>query len=82
MLKILNKMSNIPKDKLLHSFYGMLLFLIGWVLINIYFGLLFTIVIAIIKEVYDEIKYKGFSFYDLIATILLPILVSLIYLNK
>ena len=64
-------MTDIPKDKLLHSFYGVLIYLVA-ALVNPMFGILAVIVIAIAKEVYDEIKYGGFDWVDIVATVAIP----------
>lgn len=64
-------MVDIPKDKLLHSFYGVLIYLVA-ALVNPMFGIIAVIVIAIAKEVYDEIKYGGFDWVDIVATVAIP----------
>lgn len=38
------------------------------------FGVLFVIIVAIAKDIYDEVKYKGFDIVDIIATILIPMM--------
>lgn len=71
MEEIIRKMSLLPKDKLLHSFYGTLLFIIvGY--INLELSLLFVFVVAFLREF---LNVSGFSFYDLLATVFLPILI-------
>ena len=65
-------MGDIPKDKLLHNFYGVLIYLVA-ALVNPMFGILAVIVIAITKEVYDEIKYGGFDWVDIVATVAIPV---------
>lgn len=72
MEKILEVMKNIPNDKLLHSFYGVLIYLIVSC-VNPYAAIGIVIIVAIGKEVYDEYKYKGFDWKDIVATVLLPI---------
>ena len=71
MGKLIQLMADIPKDKLLHSFYGVLIYLVA-ALVNPMFGILAVIVIAIAKEVYDEIKYGGFDWVDIVATLGIP----------
>ena len=61
----------IPKDKLLHSFYGVLIYLVA-ALVSPLFGIIAVVVIAIAKEVYDEIKYGGFDLVDIVATVAIP----------
>lgn len=67
------KLALIPKDKLLHSFYGTCIYIL-LSFANPLFAVLSVIVVAIAKEVYDEVKYKSFDFVDIIATILIPML--------
>ena len=64
-------MADIPKDKLLHSFYGVLIYLVA-ALVSPLFGIIAVVVIAIAKEVYDEIKYGGFDLVDIVATVAIP----------
>lgn len=64
-------MTDIPKDKLLHSFYGVLIYLVA-ALVSPLFGIIAVVVIAIAKEVYDEIKYGGFDWVDIVATLGIP----------
>lgn len=67
------KLALIPNDKLLHSFYGTCIYLLCS-FINPLFGIISVIIVAIAKEVYDEVKYKGFDIVDIIATILIPMM--------
>ena len=69
-------LSKIPKDKLLHSFYGVLIYLVA-ALVSPMFGVIAVVVIAIAKEVYDEIKYGGFDWKDIIATVAVPMVLFL-----
>ena len=67
------KLALIPNDKLLHSFYGTLIYaLLSF--INPLAAILTVIIIAIAKEINDEVKYKSFDFVDIIATILIPMM--------
>lgn len=70
---VFKKLALIPNDKLLHSFYGTVIYLL-LSLFNPIVAILTVIFVAIAKEVYDEIKYKGFNIIDIIATILIPML--------
>lgn len=72
MSKVLNYLASIPHDKLLHSFYGILIYLVA-ALVSPMFGILAVIVIAIAKEAYDEIKYGGFDWVDIVATVAVPV---------
>ena len=67
------KLTLISKDKLLHSFYGTCIYLLCSFM-NPLFGIISVIIVAIAKEVYDEIVYNGFDWKDIIATIAIPML--------
>jgi len=73
MSKIINWLANIPHDKLLHSFYGVVIYTITS-LVNPIFGFCVVSLVAIGKEVYDEIDYGGFDPLDILYTVCLPIL--------
>jgi hypothetical protein len=67
MEKLIEKMSKIPHDKLLHSFYGMLI----WILassFDMYIGICVVVGVAVIREVLN----KKFDVMDIIWTIALP----------
>ena len=76
MDKLVQLMADIPKDKLLHSFYGVLIYLVA-ALVSPMFGAIAVVVIAIAKEVYDEIKYGGFDWVDIVATVAIPMVLFL-----
>lgn len=69
-------MADIPKDKLLHSFYGVLIYLVA-ALVSPMFGVIAVVVIAVAKEAYDEIRYGGFDWKDIIATVAVPMVLFL-----
>ncbi len=68
MVSIFNKLSSIPKDKLLHSFYGTLVYAIVS-LVDCTLALCITLLVAVSKEAYDFIVNRRFSFVDIIATV-------------
>ena len=72
-MNLLKEMAKIPHDKLLHSFYGTVIYLL-LSLFSPIVAILTVIFVAIAKEVYDEVKYKSFDLKDIIATILIPML--------
>lgn len=77
MNKVLNYLASIPHDKLLHSFYGTLIYLpISYVHSSIALGV--VAIIALSKEILDEKDYGGFDFSDIIATMLIPTLIYVI----
>ena len=69
-------MADIPKDKLLHNFYGVLIYLVA-ALVSPMFGIIAVVVIAVAKEVCDEIKYGGFDWVDIVATVVVPMVLFL-----
>jgi len=75
MKQLFIKLSNIEKDKLLHSFYGTLLFAI--VPYSSYIALGLVVFVAFIKEIYDEYKYHGFCWKDIFYTIFIPAILFL-----
>ena len=77
MSKVLNYLASIPHDKLLHSFYGTLIYLpISYVDSSIALGVL--AIVALSKEIWDEKDYGGFDLADMIATMLIPTLIYVI----
>ena len=76
MSKVLNYLASIPHDKLLHSFYGVLIYLVAAV-VSPMFGVIAVVVIAIAKEIYDEFIYGGFDWKDIIATVGIPMVLFL-----
>ncbi len=56
-MNLLKEMAKIPHDKLLHNFYGTCIYtLLSF--INPLFAVLSVIIVAIAKEIYDEIIYS------------------------
>jgi len=71
MGKLIQLMADLPKDKLLHSFYGVLIYLVA-ALVSPLFGIIAVVVIAIAKEIYDELDYGGLNYGDIAMTVLIP----------
>ena len=71
MDKVIDWMSRIPKDKLLHSFYGVLVYIL-MSLVDLELALWIVIILAVAKECYDEYKYGRFDYVDILATITIP----------
>lgn len=71
MDKIIDWMSRIPKDKLLHSFYGVLVYIL-MSLVDLELALWTVVILAVAKECYDEYKYGRFDYVDILATIAIP----------
>lgn len=60
----------ITQDKIFH-FGGSMISVIAFSLIfSLPISVLLTLIIGILKEIYDQVKYNGFSIGDLIADIL------------
>lgn len=73
MVSLFDKLGNIPKDKLLHSFYGTLVYaIVALVDVTLAFGV--TVLVAISKEVYDFRVNGEFSLMDIGATIALSLI--------
>tara|TARA_R110000772_G_scaffold233754_1_gene345307 strand:- start:247 stop:492 length:246 start_codon:yes stop_codon:yes gene_type:complete len=80
MNKILEKISNIPNDKLLHFFWGSILSFVFILILGIK-GVFLTFIVAIAKEFYDWYSKKGTpELADFIATIIPAIM--FIIVNK
>lgn len=77
------KLPLIPQDKANHFIYGLIIFLLSNIILNNLFSLIIVIVFAITKELYDQVKYEGFDWKDILATIISPlILIGFEILNK
>lgn len=57
-------------DKILHFIMGWLIVLSIIPIYGIVTGIIALVVAAVGKEIYDQWKYKGFDYKDLIATLL------------
>ena len=72
-------LNQIPKDKLLHTFYGSWIYILSTLVLPTTFALALVVVIAIGKEVYDKVSGKGTpELLDIVYTIALPIAMVLI----
>lgn len=73
---MLNKLSTIPKDKLLHSFYGCLIYAVvayvsPWLAIGA------VVLAAVGKEIYDSRGNGNVEVLDIIFTVGIPLLLFL-----
>ncbi len=59
MSKLLNYLSNVPQDKLLHFFYGTLIAAPLVAFTNPLISSAFVMMLAIFKELYDDLSGKG-----------------------
>lgn len=78
---MLEFLTNIDKDKLLHSFYGTLIYALVSVF-NVYIALGIVILVAAGKEVYDYKDYGKFDIKDAMFTVMIPALLVLVELIK
>lgn len=69
--KLFDLLSKIQHDKLLHGFYGMVVFVLVVGLIGCVNAALVVTGVALLKEVLD-IKGSGFDVKDIVATVGLP----------
>lgn len=76
MDNIQHSLAIIPNDKLLHSFYFTLLYAVLSTY-NSSVALTVVYVMAVLKECYDQFKYGGFDYKDIIASVFLPTLLYL-----
>ena len=68
MVSFFKKLSSIPNDKVLHSFYGTLVYAVVS-LIDCTLALCVTLLVAVSKEMYDFRLNGKFSFADIVATV-------------
>lgn len=72
----------IQQDKANHAYFGLLIFALSEIFLGHFFALGITTLIAFAKEVYDEYKYGGFDWIDIIYTIAAPLILTLILIFK
>ena len=73
IFKIAQKIADwlgIPMDKVLHFAAGFTIALIGALIWDNEIGFALAILAGISKEIYDQFKYGGFDWKDLLVTIL------------
>lgn len=68
----------LKNDKVLHFICNFIIVLILGFIFNVIVGISAAVVASLGKELYDEIKYKGWSWNDLIADLIGIILGALI----
>lgn len=77
--KILSIIGSIPKDKLLHFITGVIIALFFGELVP-FMALASSFIGGVVKEIYDEISYGGWDWYDLLATVLGGLLIQIFIL--
>lgn len=83
MKEIFVKMANIDKDKLLHSFYGLLIAVGLIIFIGYWLALAVVTMIAIGKELYDKLSNTGtYDLWDALYTVIPIILIGLVLYVK
>lgn len=73
MDKIVSWLGKLPHDKALHSVYGTIVFALMLVVVQVWIAFGVVVVVAIMKEVYDQWKYKGADWKDIVATVVVPL---------
>ena len=71
------KLPQIHHDKANHFIYGFVIFVLANLILNSYLSLAVVFIIALGKEIYDEWKYGGFDWVDLVYTIAPAIILTL-----
>ncbi len=78
MHKILKYLSNVPQDKLLHFFYGTLIAAPLVAFTNPLISSAFVMMLAIFKELYDDLSGKGnIEVMDVVFTIAPVIIINI-----
>ena len=68
MKKLLKNLADIPQDKLLHFIAGMIVAAIA-AIVSPNIAFVASILAGSVKEIYDDISYRGADLKDLVATI-------------
>lgn len=68
----------LPQDKSNHFIYGFVIYILVNLFYNNYLPLTIVFLFAIGKEIYDEYKYGGFDWKDILWTIIPAIILKLI----
>ena len=71
------KLPLISQDKANHFIYGSVVFFIANLFLNVYYSFAIVTFLAFSKEAYDEYKYRGFDYKDLLATVIPGILLTI-----
>ena len=82
IFKIAQKLADwlgIPMDKVLHFAAGFTIALIGALIFGKEIGFALAILAGISKEIYDQFKYGGFDWKDLLTTILGGLIIYLTF---
>lgn len=79
MHKLFNYLSNVPQDKLLHFFYGTLMATPLVAFTNPLISSAFVMMVAIFKELYDDLSGKGnIEVMDVVFTIAPVIIMNIV----
>jgi hypothetical protein len=71
------KIPIIPQDKANHFVYGFVIYFLFNLFLNQYTSFSIVFLFAISKEIYDEYKYSGFDWRDLVTTLIPAFLLTL-----
>jgi len=64
------KLPLIPQDKANHFIYGFFIYILSNLIFINWVSLLIVLIFALGKELYDEYKYGGFDWKDLVVTLI------------
>lgn len=70
IIKLFNFLSEIPKDKLLHFFYGSLVAFVVAMFFGAWWAMLSALVVGVFKEVVDYFDHGDVESRDLLFTVL------------
>lgn len=77
MDKIVSWLGKLPHDKALHSVYGTIVYMLwSWVAGPIV-GILVTLGVAVVKEMWDKYSYGGWDWKDIGATVAIALVLAM-----
>ena len=71
------KLPLVKQDKANHFIYGFIIYILIYLFYDNYLPLIMVFLIAVGKEIYDEYKYGGFDWKDIVATMIPSIILKL-----
>ena len=77
--KIQNKIVEfLAHDKCLHFMFGLIVFVLSALFVQDEIALGITFLVALLKEIRDHVKYKGFDIADIIFTVI-PAVILIVF---
>ena len=75
---VISELNAIPNDKLLHSFYGTLIFAVQLFFVSHITAFFVVFTLAVLKEVYDYFMPNHTpDIFDIVATVGIPLILTL-----